>query len=238
VCEEKKKCENQSCRHQDQWRRRGRRCSSFHFSLEKRFPCSPWRRQIKQMFHCSPWRWPHCSTYPHCAPWRIHAKASLSWRTAGLQQTAGEDPHWNRVTVWAVEEAAERSCYGLTTTSPSSCPLCHLGLGEGSRGVGCEEVKLSLGKRGGGDVFWFLPVFLFYHPTHLLTGNKLNYSSPIRVCFACDSNWQVTSLSLSWPLSFSIFFSPLVLFRRGAERTGGWGSGSCQGHPTTSTKSP
>lgn len=38
------------------------------------------------------------------------------------------------------------------------------------------------------------------------------------VCFACDGNWQVIFLSLSWPMSFSIVHFLSVLLRRGSDR--------------------
>jgi len=62
------------------------------------------------------------------------------------------------------EAVAERSCHGLTTT-PIPHPPALLG-GRGRGGLGNEEVKLSLGRRGrirGEGVFSF--VFVFHHPT-------------------------------------------------------------------------
>lgn len=54
----------------------------------------------------------------------------------------------------------------------------------------------------------------------------MKLTSQSQVCFIHDTNQWVISLFLSWPMNFSIIFSPPVLLRRGSERVPGWAGGS------------
>lgn len=81
-----------------------------------------------------------------------------------------------------------------------------------------EGVKLSPGKSGEGAGS--------YHPNLFLIGKKLNYFSLTQVCFVRDSNWWVTSLSLSSPMSTSTLFFLPVSLRRESVRAAGWAPGS------------
>ena len=89
----------------------------------------------EQVFHCSLWRGPCCSRYPFCSPWRIPhqgrwifpAEGCSGWRAhAGAGFPNRNCDLWR--TYAAVEEtseekaAAERNCYGLTTTPHSQFP--------------------------------------------------------------------------------------------------------------------
>lgn len=56
---------------------------------------------------------------------------------------------------------------------------------------------------------------------------------PSWVCAACDSDYEIISLSLALPKSFFISFSSLVLLRGRSERLTGWAAGSCQGQHIT-----
>ena len=96
---------------------------------------------------------------------------------------------------------AETTCDELTAT-PAPCPLCCAGGGGGEVRSEDEPRKTE---RGRGKVF-FRFVLISHYPTLILVDNKL--ISPSRVCFACDSNWGVFSLSLSRPTSFFVVFSP------------------------------
>lgn len=93
-------------------------------------------------------------SWRNCGPWRSHAGVGLLWRTAASgQDTRGAGEKSEK------EGAAGRSCYGLTTT-PHSHPLAPLGQ-RGDITVGIEGVKLSLGKRRGGEgVISVLPLLL------------------------------------------------------------------------------
>jgi len=74
------------------------------------------------------------------------------------------------------------------------------------RGVESEGGKLSLSKGVGGKVLSCLS-FCFSLLKSVLIGTKLNQFSPSWVWFACNRNWKMVSLSLSWSMTFLILFS-------------------------------
>lgn len=110
-----------------------------------------------------PW---HYCRHPDCGSRRATGVEDLTWEQV--------DVSWRNHSLWRThtgagekceeEGMAERSCCRLTTTHHSPSPLRCSGQRVG-RGSGDEEVKLSLGKKGG----WredggLILVFVSQHP--------------------------------------------------------------------------
>ena len=150
---------------------------------------------------------------PHWSSlWRTAACGKDSgWRSSWRTVFHGRDPvleQGKSVRSPSPEEegTAETTCDELTA-APMPHPPAPLG-----KEAENLQVKLSLGRRER----WGEGVkirFYFSLAYSDLSGNKL--ISPSRVCFAHDGNCWVISLSLSPPVSFSLYFLSPVWLRRG-----------------------
>lgn len=143
-------------------------------------------------------------------------------------------PSWVRA--WCVEGEMERGAVRdwPQPHSPASCAV----EGQELEGSEMEGWGWAWGKcrwRGKSSCNIYLCFSTF---KSVLVGSKLNEIFPSWVCFACDVNWYVISLSLLLPMSFSTLFSPPVLSKRGSERTSGrasecWPSSTQQQYSNT-----
>lgn len=198
----------QHCRHQSQERSWGRRCpgtaAAHGEDMMEQIPtlqpscgtpcveAGGGASKQLQPTESSCWR----ISEKNCSPWWASTGTDSSWRTA----PDGKDPHWSREKQW--EEGSSKIL--RTNQNSHSLSLCT---------AQDEEGKKSWKK----EWSWACKrcvVYSFVLVSYLLllTGNKLNYLYPIRVCFTFDSNWWVISLSLPWPISFfTLFFIPSLL---------------------------
>ena len=69
---------------------------------------------------------------------------------------------------------------------------------------------------------WFKICFYFSLPTLTFDWQYIKLISPSWVCFACDSDCWVISLSLSQPMSISSYFLSPVQQKRGSDKDAWW----------------
>ena len=168
-----------------------------------------------------------CDPVEHLRWSRLFLKDFTPWEGTHAGAAFGELPpmrktsRWSRGRVWGVCPWGGRSGRDnvwWTDRNPHSPSPC------ATRWEEVEKlgVKLSPRRRqaGGGKVFLRFGC-ISHHST--LIWLMTNYTfSPSSVCFACDINWWVLSLSLSRPTSLSLlccfFFAPPVHLRRGSDR--------------------
>lgn len=129
--------------------------------------------------------------------------------TGAVSYRVGGTPRWNREKAWeGIGGRGKALPTEHTPHSPSACAS------HGEK-VGDSGVKFSLRRgrvRGKCILFLFIPHF----SSLWLISEKLNQFSPW-LCFSCDDNWWV--LFLSWPMSFSLLFSPCLDEEREWEST-------------------
>lgn len=139
----------------------------------------------KQRLLCSPWRRPRWSGWTCPEGAAAHGEPTPKQvYSEGLQPMGRSCNGEGEKSTKAGEE--ERSCHGLTTVSNPH----HLHCWErGGRGVGNEEVRVSMEKRVAvGKLLGFICLSSSAWCSNLFV-NKLNSFSSSQVCFAHDSNW-------------------------------------------------